>query len=309
MKTFLVKSILFFLIVLSILSFALIKYGGYIDHFYNKFTTPKASSLIIGDSRSLQDIQPSILNKALNNTNLELPILNYSFTVKEIAYGKPYTESILRKLDQSTKNGIFILSVHPFVLSNRTGNHEEENGIYFEEDMPPHNMRYVNINPNFEYLFENWNYFHFRGIFRKSSKTHKDGWLEEKNLPSDTLVLNKWAKNQIRMYGDYTKKWQKSKHRLLCLENLVEKLNSFGKVFLVRLPVGENILNIENKYWEGFNEDMVNISKKHNGTYLNFKTENKIFKTFDGVHLDKFTGVPFTKALADSINKHVQNNK
>ena len=113
------------------------------------------SSGILNKIISLQDIQPSILNKALNSTNLELPILNYSFTVKEIAYGKPYTESILRKLDQSTKNGIFILSVHPFVLSNRTGNHEEENGIYFEEDMPPHNMRYDNINPNFEYLFKN----------------------------------------------------------------------------------------------------------------------------------------------------------
>src|SRR5690606_28020264 len=140
MKKFLLKCFVFFVLVILIISTVLIQYGGYVDYFYEKFTTPKSKSLILGDSRSLQGIQPSIIEQELQDTEIDFPILNYSFTFAQIAYGKPYLESIKRKLDHSSENGLFILSVHPFLMANRTGNHEERDSIFFEENMPPHNM-------------------------------------------------------------------------------------------------------------------------------------------------------------------------
>ena len=186
MKKFLIKSILFFVLVVGIISIILITSGGYIDYFYEKFTTPKAKSLILGDSRSMQGIQPSVINKYFKTSDFELPIMNYSFTIAQIAYGPLYLESIKKKLDQNTTNGLFIITVNPWILSERE-NDDLENGVFFEKGMPPHNMKFVNLNPNFEYVIKNFNYFHFRSIISRTSKMHKDGWLEESaiiTLPS-----------------------------------------------------------------------------------------------------------------------------
>ncbi|MDO6853299.1 hypothetical protein Q4599_06885 [Cellulophaga lytica] len=305
MKKFILKAFIFLILVISVLSFILVKYGGYVDYFYNKFTSPAATSLILGDSRSLQGIQPKIINDYFKNAKLDTPILNYSFTLKQISYGKPYLESIKLKLDKTTKNGLFIISVHPFVLSDRSENNEEQNGIFFEEDMPPHNMKNVNSNPNYEYLYKNFDYFHFRGIIRKSSKTHKDGWLEETNLPNDTILLNTWKKNQIKLYSGFASAWKKSNLRLKSLEELCEYLEQYGQVKLVRLPIDKELLDIENKYWGNFNQDMSKISEKTNANFINFSlpSPKDKFSTYDGIHIDKFAGVYFTKALCDSISK------
>lgn len=307
MKKFILKCMAFLVVVISIMSFVLIQYGGYVDYFYNKFTTPKAHSMILGDSRSLQGIQPKIISSNLRDSNLQLPILNYSFTLKQISYGEPYLKSIKKKLNKTSKNGLFIITVHPFTLSNRNGgNNEEDKGVFFEANMPPHNMEYVNMNPNFEYLYKNFNYFHFRGVFRKSSKTHKDGWLEETNLPSDSSVLDKWKKNQIKLYSEFAQKWKKSNTRVKYLDSTINYLNAYGKVILVRLPVDNTILNIENEYWNSFNDDITILSKKNDVPYINFTSKENKFKTYDGIHIDKFAGVPFTKTLCDSIKKHIK---
>ncbi|MEK6153514.1 hypothetical protein WIW50_09650 [Flavobacteriaceae bacterium 3-367] len=309
MKQFLIKSLVFFSIVVAILSLVLVRYGGYVDYFYEKFTSPRASSLILGDSRSLQGIQPEVIKQYFNNTEVERPILNYSFTLKQIAYGRPYTESIKRKLDSTTKNGLFIISVHPFTLSNRTAQHEEEEGVFFEANMPPHNMRYVNNSPNYEYLFKNWDYFHFRGIIRKSSKTHKDGWLEETNLPDDKKLLQQWKQNQVSLYGGFSEKWKKSPVRMAHLEELCNYLNKHGEVFMLRMPIDDDLLQIENAYWENFDKDMDKLSKKLHVGYINFNTSENRFQTYDGIHIDKFAGVPFTENLCDSISSMLKARK
>lgn len=305
MKKFIIKSVLFLCIVMGVITFVLVTYGGYVDYFYEKFTTPKSHSLILGDSRSLQGIQPKIIDDYFKGSNLELPMFNYSFTIKQIAYGEPYFESIKRKIDTTTKKGLFIITVHPFTLSSRNKNNEEEEGVFFEANMPPHNMKYVNNNPNYEYLLRNFDYFHFRGVFRKSSKTHKDGWLEETNLPKDSLLLNNWKSNQIKLYGNFAKEWIKSKTRINYLEKTINFLNIYGKVLIVRLPVDKEIQDLEKAYWSEFNVDMQNLANTCKVPFVNFNTNENSFKTYDGIHIDKFSGVDFTKALCDSINNHL----
>ena len=298
MKDFLTKAILFFILTMVGLAFLLLKYGYFVDYFYEKFTTPKQTSLILGDSRSMQGIQPRIINQELKNDGYDLPIFNYSFTIAQINYGKPYTESIKKKL-QSSSDGLFIVNVHPWLFTEREGD-DLKNGIYSERSNPPYNMVFTNTNPNFEYFVRNFKYFHFRSIIKQTAELHKDGWLEESNLPKDKESLQTWKNNQILLYKIFAKKWRKSTIRKNDFIKMVEFLQKNGKVILVRMPVDAKILNIENNFWHNFDEEINIVSKQLNVKYINFSKENK-YKTYDGNHIDKYGGVVFTKELCDSI--------
>ena len=258
----------------------------------------------MGDSRSFQGIQPKIIDNYFKNSDLELNVLNYSFTIVETAYGEPYKQSILKKIDPKTKKGIFILSVHPYLLACRDIDDNPEKNIYFEKNLPPNNMVCVNSKLNIEYFFKNFDYFHFRGIIKKTSKTHDNGWLEETNLPDDKVLLAKWKKNQIGLYTDFSNKWRKSSKRLQSLDEIINILKMHGNVFLVRLPIDSEIIEIENQFWLNFDTDMQELSKKNDINYINF-TRNNHFSTYDGIHIDKFKGVAFTNVLCDSINKNL----
>lgn len=298
MKKFLIKIILFISILIILLSFILMKYGGFVDYFYQKFTVSRQSSFILGDSRSLQGIQPRIIDRELKNSRYQFPMFNYSFTISQINYGKPYTESIKKKISNSN-NGLFIINIHPWLFTKREGD-DLQNGRYSERENPPYNMTFQNINPNFEYFIRNFRYFHFRSIIKKTSELHKDGWLEESNLPKDSATFQNWKSHQIELYSDFAKKWKKSPERITEFIKMLAYLQKKGTVVLVRMPIDKKILKIENNFWVDFDEQFMKISKQNKIKYFNFSRDDK-YQTYDGNHLDKFGGVNFTKELCDSI--------
>lgn len=303
MKKFIKNIILFSITCLILLTLFLKFYGSYIDYFYEKFTTPKATSLIIGGSRSLQGIQPKVINNYFDNNEFQLPMFNFSFTIAQSRIGPLYRKSILRKLDKESKNGLFIISITPWMLSSFNSNNNSS-GEFKEADAPPNNMNYMSMNPNFEYLFKNLNYFHFRGFIRKSSKLHKDGWLEENNLPKDSLIFINWKKNQIEILNDFVKNYSVSEYRKKSLDTLVKDLKKHGAVYIVRTPVDNDILNLENNYYPEFDNFIEEIALKNHLNYLNYNNfKSKKFKTYDGHHLDKYGGEIFTNILCDSIKK------
>ena len=303
MKTFLIKSLSFFLIIILLLTLFLHHYGGYVDYFYNKFTTPKASSMIIGDSRALQGIQPEIINNTLKNEGFELPMFNFSFTIAQGLIGPLYRKSILRKIDTNTKKGLFIIAINPWMLGSKKENNNDK-GEFKESGTPPHNMNFVSMNPNFEYLLKNYNYFHFKAVFRKKSFLHKDGWLEENNLPKDSLIFKNWKNNQINMFTGFIEGYKVSEFRKTSLDTLIKDLKKYGRVYLVSTPIDKDILEIENRFYPDFDKDMDALAKLNNISYLNFNTAiSQSYTTYDGHHIDKFGGKPFTKAICDSIIK------
>lgn len=303
MKTFLIKSLSFFILIILLLTIFLNTYGGYVDYFYNKFTTPNTSSMIIGDSRALQGIQPKIINKYFSNKEFELPMLNYSFTIAQGLIGPLYRKSILKKIDSNTKNGLFIISINPWMLGSKKENNNNI-GEFKEEGSPPHNMNFVSMDPNFEYLLKNYNYFHFKAVFRKKSFLHKDGWLEESNLPNDSIIFNDWKKNQIKMFNGFIENYKVSVFRKKSLDTLINDLKKHGHVYLVRTPIDKEILDVEENFYPGFDREIDALSKSHNIPYFNFnKYTNHNYSTYDGHHINKFGGKPFTKAICDSIIK------
>jgi len=288
------------------MSCILMNFGGEVDYFYEKFTTPKAKSLIIGDSRSFQGIQPKEINEYFKTTDLELPMLNYSFTIAQAIIGPLYNESIYKKLDPSTKNGLFIISITPEMLTEHKG-FSHRDGEFREAGQPPHNMQFVNMNPNFEYLFKNIRFFHFKGMFRQNSKTHKDGWLEETNLPSNKEVFESWKEVQIHLFLEDAKKSKISQLRVQSLNHLIQRLKKQGHVFLLRMPISKEFYAYEEQYFPEFDRIMDSTANTNHITYINFKNHDAVYKTYDGHHLDKFSGKQFTNDLSHLINRYIYN--
>ncbi len=303
MKKFILKSFAFFFVVVGVISVILMRYGGYVDYFYEKFTTPKASSMIIGDSRALQGIQPYIIDENLKNMKFDLPMLNYSFTIAQSHIGPLYSKSILKKINEDTRNGLFIIAINPWMFGSKKEN-DNYKGVFKEENQPPHNMEYVSMNPNFEYFIKNLNFFHFKGIFRQSSKLHKNGWLEEKNLPNDTITFNKWKKNQLLIFEGFKKNYKVSSYRKKSLDTIVKALKKHGEVFIVRTPIDKEMLALENTFFKDFNAFINEVSLSNHIDYINYTINNpRTYKTYDGHHINKYDGVDFTKSICDSIQK------
>ncbi|MFH6769252.1 hypothetical protein V8G56_10930 [Gaetbulibacter aquiaggeris] len=305
MKVFIIKLTIFFAICLSIITVVLVNYGGNVDYFYEKFTTPKAKSMIIADSRGFQGIQPSVIDNYFEGKGYDLPILNFGFTIAQAVIGPLYNKSIFKKLDTTSNNGIFIISITPDMIASRK-NYDNKKGEFREADQPPHNMNFVDINPNYEYLIKNISFFHFKGMFRKSSTLHKDGWLEETNLPKSEAVYNEWSKNQIAMYLRDIDNYELSPLRIQSLDTLMKRLSNFGKVFLLRMPISKEFLGYEEYFYPEFDGIIDSLTKNQNIPYFNFTKIDKIYKTYDGHHLDKYSGKIFTKDLCDLIENSLK---
>ena len=294
-------------ICIAITSVILLKYGGNIDYFYVKFTSPKAKSMIIGDSRSFQGVQPTVINSYFKNSDLDLPMFNYSFTIAQALIGPLYNQSILKKIDKTSNNGVFIISVTPEMFTEHKG-YDSTSGIYREEGQPPHNMNFVDVNPNFEYLVKNASFFHFRSLFRQNSVVHKDGWLEELNLPTNEITFKSWENNQVELFLKDAKISTLSEVRFKSLEELIEILKSYGQVFIIRMPISERFQELENEYFPEFELKIDAITAKVGVPYFNFNNYNINLETYDGHHLNKNGGKKFTGILCDSIANQLNIN-
>ncbi|HEY0092630.1 MAG TPA: hypothetical protein VGB43_09100 [Flavobacterium sp.] len=305
MKKFLTRLVLFTLLISAIILVILYQFGGYVDYFYLKFTSPPQHSMIFGDSRSFQGIQPRIINKTLR---LEPPMYNYSFTLGQVAYGDSYLNSIKAKLDKSRTDGLFIISVHPWVLAERE-NENHSKGIFFESDLPPHNMRFPSMNPNVEYFFKNYSFFHFKAIFRRISLVHDDGWLELTPVEIDLDTERKVKPDELARYTGFAKTWTNSPYRLSKLAETVSYLQKYGKVILVRMPVSPELYQIESKFSPYFTKNLENLSSKTGAAYFDFSHASDSYPTYDGQHLTNESSDHFTKTLCDSINLTTLNNQ
>lgn len=304
MKHFFLKLGLFAVVITSIMALVLGKYGGYVDYYYPKVACPAQTSLVIGDSKPMQGIRPSIVNAYFkNDKRFQLPMLNYAFTVFQAAYGETYFKSIRRKVAPDAKNGLFILSVSPFEMSKHPEDDEDKH-IFFEQGMLPHNLWNPNVSPNFEYLIKNYDSFHFKAIFRRSSQTHPDGWLQEDNVPTDAASLAQLKVEKIGNYNDAVAKFEPSAYRLQSLDSLVNYLSKRGKVVLVRMPQSDAITAIETAYWPAFDAHMKDVSRSRKALYLDFSVGSR-YESYDGVHLNNKAAAVFTKDLCDSISKYL----
>lgn len=285
--------------------------NGKIDGFYLRFTTPPQHSLVLGNSRAAQGIVPSVVEASLTNLNFQGPLFNYGFSLSTSPYGPFYLESIKKKLDPTTRGGLFILSVDPWSISSEAHLRPKDTAEYFDAHNLPYNMHYVNTNPNIEYLIKNyykgWGDMIVANTLRTvQSEIHPDGWLEV-TIPMNKSRHAQRIQGKVERYRNenfYAKKF--SSLRLEYLKKTIRYLKSFGKVYLVRIPLDKRLAEIENEYLPEFDQLMQDCSAALNVPYFNYFVDNELYLTTDGNHLYKESAIAFSKRLAEDILKHNQ---
>lgn len=273
---------------------------GNTDDNYLHFAVEKPHNIILGDSRGSQAVLPSILEE-----KLQQKFDNFSLNVVQSPYGSIYFEALKRKIHPDTKNGIFILTVDPWNLSLNKSVKDEKG--FPEEHSPLKNMYSYDMSPNYEYLLKNYSRSWFKiftereQVGKSNTYLHKDGWLEVNvNMQKDSLAKRELEKEKF--FGEDLAKTQKiSKERLDALEDIIKYLKNKGTVYLVRIPTGEKILNIENSYSPDFNKKMESISQKYGVDYFDFTPKARDYTYTDANHMYKESGKIFTSRIADSI--------
>ncbi len=302
MKKFIYKTLKFLLFLIPIFYCFGFLANGYSDPFYNRFTTTKQKNLIIGTSRAAQGLQPSVFKKMLN-----IDISNYAFTVAHSPFGSKYLESIKKKITKDT-GAIFIVTVDPWSISSWCES-PNDSSLFRENKLSVANMKIVNWNPNWEYLFKNIQD-NFYDVFNsdrfKHMYLHKDGWLEVKNIPMDSLSVNKRVKNKIRTYKEiHLPKTKFSSYRLKYLINTITFLNQYGNVILVRLPIHKSMLEIENKLMPNF-DSIIEGAILESEFYLDLTKYKKNFLFTDGNHLYRPSGKEVSEIISKEIKSQIE---
>ena len=296
---------------------------GSTDNFYLRFTSSKQNSLIIGNSRAAQGIHPNILDSVLNLGDIN-SIYNYSFSINNSSYGKEYYYAIKNKINESRKNGLFIITVDPWAISSDTT--LDDNEIDIESIF--HSMRDYNSCPNYEYLIKNykkgwgnillkrieskilfWNRHSFDKINGSFTYLRKDGLLEV-YTSMDSAYVSKNIQKKISHYNNSISKNKFSEFRFSYLKKTIQLLKNYGEVYLVRMPLHTSLLKIEKSFDPKFNKRMVNLANSNHVKYLNFADNSSKYSYTDGNHLFIKDAERYSIRLAKRIkNSHSLVNK
>ena len=287
---------------------------GSTDNFYLRFTSSKQNSLIIGTSRSAQGIHPEILDSVLNLEENN-SIYNYSFSINNSSYGKEYYYAIKNKINESAKNGLFIITVDPWAISSDTTLNDNEIDI----ESIFYSKKHYNSYPNYEYLIKNykkgWGNILLKRIESnilirnqnslskiKGAFTYlrKDGLLEVYTSMDSTYVKQNIQK-KVYNYNTSMSSNKFSKFRFLYLRKTIELLKKHGEVYLVRMPVHTSLFKIEDSFDPQFDKRIMNLANKTNVDYLNFADNATQYSYTDGNHLYINDAKIFSNQLAERI--------
>ncbi len=276
---------------------------GSTDSFYLKLTTPKQKSLIIGSSRAAQGLQPEIINEVIEGKEL----YNFAFSRVHTPYGEPYFKSVQKKVQPNVEDGLFVLEVNPWVVSEKEN--EQEIEIFYESRGFLGKVNNVDLNPNFEYLIESFGKRYIDIISNKFVASDKinvivqsDGWCKV-SLP-DAYDQKKVKKSTLERYQLIQQEYKGvSDKRMKSLIEIVNYLKAHGTVILIRLPVCDDMLEIENKLIPDFDGLMSQVAKKMNIKYINTMPLREQYLYSDGHHLETNSSMEFSKYLATLIKK------
>lgn len=305
MKKFLLRLGLFSFLVCGIIFVFLLQFNGKHDDFYLRFTTPKQTSLVIGTSRAAQGIVPTEINSFISPKKL----FNYAFTIYHSPFGEVYYQSIKRKIDENSKDGIFIVSIDPWALGVTK---DSVSGMikFQEEEYALAGIRNVNSKPNVEYLFQYTSNSLFQTYFTKNKSTflHKDGWLEV-TVPMDSISLKNRLSEKIEQYTAKKQEFIKNESRIFWMKKTIQLLQSHGKVYLVRLPIHASILEIENQVWPNFSIDLFHWGKEFKVPVFDFSIQSQQFKYTDGNHLHSSSSKEISKEIGRLIQADLRKSK
>lgn len=213
---------------------------------------------------------------------------NFSFTVYHSPFGQTYLERIIEKLGKNDK-GIFIVTIDPWSISSDWDS-IQDNEIFQEKETFMGKLHSMNGWINLEYCLHYFSAQYMEILLKKfsttNSKLHKDGWFEV-NIAMDPDQVENRINDKVLEYNKLAESYRFSKIRFNYLVKTIEYLKSQGKVYLVRMPVHQRLLEIENELVPNFNEILKPVIYSNQIPYLDFTPKNDAYSYTDGNHLYK----------------------
>lgn len=297
MLKFIIKVVLFSLVVSLSTAFVLNKYSSnFVDERYNKIASPQTDALVLGSSRAQRGMVPSLIAK---NTGFDHSMFNFAFTLSNSPYGEIYRSAIQQKLKPGNK-GLFVIEVNPFLIGVDTTLKE-----LVEKNKTLDNLYFMNFSPNYEYMVKKSDKPLYKVILKNDTSNneiiHKDGWVEKFNKWDEKKVKEN-IKKGIKEYNKQAKKIRLSDYRIESLKEIIDMLKQHGEVYLVRLPVSCDMLELENKYYPGFDSIITKISSDYKIPYFDYT--NIDCRTGDSHHLSVQGAIKISEIINKDILKH-----
>lgn len=294
--------LVFFLILLVHILIPVFFANGKTDAFYLRFTSSQQRSLILGTSRSAQGLYPEAFDSPLQAMDLDGPMYNFSFTIAHSPYGPTYLRAIKEKLDASVTNGLFIVGVDPYSIGIIKRNEGDNVDQFREQNLCVANMNFFNMPVNYEYLLKNYNHFWGELIIRSLSKSV--GWVMPDgryhvNAPSDTAFIQSRTLMNIRTNNKSEFSYSETRFEYLGLT--IDFLKTKGKVVMVRLPMGKELKEIEDRIMPDFDSRMRSLAKEKGVLFYDYAGALDQYQTRDGDHLLPESGMRVSTDLANKI--------
>lgn len=283
---------------------------GYVDMNYQKFTQ-EAGSLIIGLSRADQGIDPGTIEQHIPGGDLNGPLVN--FASNQFYFGETYFNAIKKKLNTSGGNRIFIITVSPGSFTAPKGFGTK--GItVMDSKMGIGKTKDFTSNPNYSYIMNCYGSGLYTALLEnrkwENLTPHDNGWneisLESEVSPIGKALMADWKKQNLAYYKRRLPKKEIKPYRKEWFVKTIEFLQSQGRVYLVRMPVDDEILDFENQSWAEFNTYIQSIARDKNIPYFDYTSGPKKFATYDGSHLYSKTAKEFSSLLAGDLLRYTR---
>lgn len=308
------KKSIFRLLIFSILPLLFICYAIYLtgkntDDFYKRFSSPQQNSLILGSSRAAS-INPEIIDNVIHSKYPNAKLYNYAFTWAHSPYGPKYLESIKKKIKPDTKDGVFIVTVEPTALMVYK-NEPDDPQYYTENDKSVAKTSMVATNPNLEYLLESYD-FSITNELNKKIRPEKNPMIEVSILDNGKVngkVIKRFSAEKRKEINAEKMKELKNRFtelklsaiRLDYLSKTIDFLEKHGKVIVVRMPVNKTPYDIENSAVPDFDNIILNITKSKKVPYINYNNYPNHYQWVDEVHLEPESMDKFSAVIAGDI--------
>ena len=279
MKGFIKFSVVSLVFILALHFYAAYVAGGRFDDNYNKFTMEAKGSLILGSSRATHGLNPEFI--------LENKIVNFAFDAFSSPFSKEYNSAIYSYLGDSFKSkGVVVIDFNPWTLSVDTSLSEP----FREKDRILNKDISFSNKPNFDFLFSDYNHGWGKIIMdevvspNSTKYLHESGWMEV-NIDMEESSVQERKYGLLNSYKEKAKTSIVSEYRINSLIRLIDTLNDFKKIFIVKLPVCSELLEIETSF---FNEDSVySLIQQRLPTTEFIELKSNDLRWIDGHHVYK----------------------
>jgi hypothetical protein len=277
--------------------------SGKTDAYYLRFTGKAQKSLIIGTSRAAQGMVPSQFDQYQKEIGYEGPMYNFAFTSITSPFGEVYYDKILQKLDPTTKNGLFIVTVEPYSICIPLRDSSAVVRKLPETTGALYNTHFTNVTPNFEYLLHNYSngwghlFLEHYNLTKTEMVLQENGWLEV-NVPMDSLSIAKRSKGKIQNHKKSVGEYVYSPMRVEYLEKTIALLKQHGKVYIVRLPISKAIYDIEKEILPEFEDAILRTAVKMNVPYNDMNNARDLYQYKDGHHIGRASAFDCSDSVA-----------